>query len=128
MKFVVTLTASCIAAAGAAVGVAALAGVTGIAGAVFGGMIGPLLAVAATWIVVVQTHRVNPVAVTGVMVSAFMVKALFFAAYCVAMIKVFGLDVRTFGISFAAFFIALYAVEAALLARLFRGSSPQEAR
>jgi hypothetical protein len=98
--------------------------VTGIAGPVFGGMIGPLLAVVATWMIVVRTHQANPAAVTGVMMTAFMVKALFFAAYSVVMIKGFGFDVRPFAMSFGAFFIALYGVEAALFARLFRSPAP----
>ena len=55
MKLVVLMSVACVAAAGAAVGVAALAGVTGITGAVFGGLIGPLLAVVATRIVVRRT-------------------------------------------------------------------------
>jgi len=124
MRLVITMAVVCVLTAWAAVAVAASQGVTGIAGPVFGGMIGPLLAAAATWVVVVRTHRVNPVAVTGVMMTAFMVKALFFAAYCVAMIKGFGVDVQTFAISFAAFFITLYGVEAALFARLFRAPAP----
>ena len=120
MKLVVLMVVGCVAAASAAVGIAASQGLTGIAGPVFGGMIGPLLAVVATWVMVVRTHQVNPVAVTGVMMTAFMIKALFFAAYSVVMIKGLGFDVRPFAISFGAFFITLYAVEAALFARLFR--------
>lgn len=124
MKLVVLMAVGCVAAATAAVGVAASQGLTGIAGPVFGGMIGPLLAVVATWIIVVRTHQANPAAVTGVMMSAFMVKALFFAAYSVVMIKGLGFDVRPFAMSFGAFFIALYGVEAALFARLFRSPAP----
>ena len=120
MKLVVLMAVGCVAVASAVVGVASAQGVTGIAGPVFGGMVGPLLAVAATWLIVVRTHQTNPVAVTGVMMTAFMVKAIFFAAYAVAMIKGLGFDVRPFAISFGAFFIALYGVEAALFARLFR--------
>ena len=120
MKLVVLMAVGCVAAASAAVGIAASQGLTGIAGPVFGGMIGPLLAVVATWVIVVRTHQVNPVAVTGVMMTAFMIKALFFAAYSVVMIKGLGFGVRPFAISFGAFFITLYGVEAALFARLFR--------
>jgi hypothetical protein len=120
MKLVITMAVACVVAAWTAVAVAASQGTSGIAGPVFGGMIGPLLAAAGTWILVVRTHRANPAAVTSVMMTAFMVKAIFFAAYCVVMIKGFRFDVSTFAISFAAFFIALYGVEAALFARLFR--------
>ena len=87
------------------------------------GLIGPLIAVVVTWVVVVRTHRRNPAAVTGVMVTAFGVKALFFGAYAVAMIKVFDLDLQMFAISFTGFFIALYGIEAALFSRLFRRSA-----
>jgi len=120
MKLVVLMVVACVAVAWAVVGIAASQGVTGMAGPVFGGMVGPLLAVAATWLIVVRTHQTNPAAVTGVMMTAFMVKAIFFAAYSVAMIKGLGFDVRPFAISFGAFFITLYGVEAALFARLFR--------
>lgn len=88
--------------------------------AVIGGFVGPLVAVVATWIAVVRVYRRNPAAVTGLMVKAFLAKAVFFAAYVVVMIKVAGLPAREFGLSFVACFIALYAVEAAMFARLFR--------
>jgi hypothetical protein len=120
MKLVLVMTVVCVAAAAAAVAIAASAGTTGITGAVFGGMIGPLVAAAVSWLVVERTHRRNPAAVHGVMMGAFGIKAFFFGLYAVAMIKVFGLDVQTFAISFACFFIALYAIEAALFSRLFR--------
>ena len=87
---------------------------------VVAGLAGPLVAVVGTWVVVSRTHRRDPAAVHGVMLTAFMVKMVFFAVYAVAMVKVLGLDVQTFGLSFAAFFIVLYAAEAALFARLFR--------
>jgi hypothetical protein len=89
--------------------------------AVFGGLVGPLVAVVATWIAVVRVYRRDPAGVTGVMVKAFLVKAVFFVAYVVVMIKVAGLPAQAFGISFVTCFIALYAAEAALFARLFRG-------
>jgi uncharacterized membrane protein YozB (DUF420 family) len=89
-------------------------------GAVLAGLAGPLVAVTATWIAVTRTHRRNPAGVHSVMLTAFAVKMVFFAVYAVAMVKGFGLDVGVFGISFAVFFISLYAIEAALFARLFR--------
>lgn len=84
------------------------------------GLAGPLVAVVATWIAVARVHRRNPAAVHGVMITAFAVKMVFFAAYAVVMVKGLGLDVSVFGISFAVFFISLYAIEAVLFARLFR--------
>lgn len=88
--------------------------------AVLAGMMGPLVAVVVTGVLVVRTHRSNPAAVQGVMLTAFVIKMVFFAVYAVAMVKGFGVDVRAFGISFGAFFIALYALEAVYFARLFR--------
>jgi len=93
---------------------------TSIVWPVLAGLAGPLAAVLVSWVVVSRTHRRDPGAVHGVMLTAFVVKMVFFAVYAVAMVKVLGLDVSAFGLSFAAFFIALYAVEAALFARLFR--------
>lgn len=125
--------ASMIPAIGMAVGAVAAAfsvvwigesrGVSDLAAPVFGGMIGPLAAAVTTWLMVARTFRRNPAGVTGVMVTAFMVKALFFGAYVVAMIKVVGLAPQAFIVSFATFFIGLYAVQAALLARLFRAGA-----
>ena len=116
-----------------AIGVAAAAAVIAssrgepdLAPAIFGGMIGPLVAAMATWVLVTYMHRRNAAAVTNLMIAAFGIKAAFFGIYAVAAVKVFELDVATFGLSFAAFFIGLYAVEAALFARLFR--TAQEAR
>jgi hypothetical protein len=86
-------------------------------------MVGPLIAVAITGVLVVRAHRQHPETVHAVMMAAFFAKALFFAVYAVAMVKVFDLDVRAFGLSFAVFFIALYGIEAAFFARLFRSAA-----
>ena len=102
---------------------ASLSGYHGIARPVFGGMIGPVTAVVATWIVAVRTFRGNPAALTKVLAAAFFVKVVFFTVYVVVMIKLAELPARTFGLSFMAFFIGLYAVEAGLFARLFSGRS-----
>jgi hypothetical protein len=89
-------------------------------GSLLAGLMGPLAAVAATWLLVTRTHRRNPGGVHQVMLTAFAVKMIFFAAYAVAMVKGFGVDLTTFALSFAACFITLYAIEAAFFARLFR--------
>jgi len=89
-------------------------------GSLLAGLLGPLAAVAATGIVVTRTHRRNPGGVHAVMLGAFGIKAVFFALYAIAMVKGFGVDVVTFGLSFAVCFIMLYAIEAALFVRLFR--------
>ena len=110
----------------AAAAIAASRGYPELGPSIFGGMIGPLVAAMATWVLVSQTFRRNPAALTNLMIAAFGIKAMFFGVYAVAMIKLFGMDVATFGLSFAAFFIGLYAFEAALFARLFQ--SAQQAR
>jgi hypothetical protein len=123
---VIWMIVGSVAAALGAIALGAAQGAT-LAGPVFGGMIGPLAAAVGTWVVVARTHRRDPGAVFSVMVAAFPIKLVFFAVYTVAMVKGFRLDARLFGLSFAAFFIALYAVEAALLSRRF-GRAPQGAR
>jgi hypothetical protein len=116
----VAVTIGSLVAAAVVVAVGARMGLDGLTRPVFGGLLGPLVAVVATWELVARGYRRNPAGLTGLMVKAFVVKALFFVAYVVVMIKVAGLSARAFGISFVAWFIALYAVEAALFARLFR--------
>ena len=118
----VGLTIGAIASAGAAVAIGSAAGAPGLAGPVFGGMAGPLVAVVATWIAVVRVYRRDPAGLIRMMLKAFLIKMIFFVAYVVVMITVADLPVRAFGISFVAFFITLYSVEAALLSRLHRGS------
>ena len=85
----------------------------------FFGMIGPLLAAGATWIAVERMHATAPERVMSVMLTAFMVKMMFFGVYVAGMLR--GLDLRRtpFVVSFTVFFIALYAMEALFLKRLF---------
>jgi hypothetical protein len=86
--------------------------------AVFYGMAGPLVAVVSTWIAVERASRTSPAATTGVMMTAFAVKMLFFAGYVVVVVLATGVDRGVFGVSFAAYFIGLYALEALMLRRL----------
>ncbi len=108
----IVLTAGSLAVAAAVVVTGSRMGVEGLAPPVFGGLIGPLVAVVATWAAVVRSYRRDPASLTSVMVKAFLVKVVFFVAYVVVMIKVAGLPARAFGISFVTCFIALYAAEA----------------
>jgi len=92
------------------------------------GMLGPLASACATWIVVARAAAV-PERVTAVMVTGLMVKMVFFAAYVAGMLKGAGLRPVPFVVSFAGFFIALHAMEAVFLRRLFAEmarSSPSE--
>jgi hypothetical protein len=85
------------------------------------GMLAPLAATGGTWIVTARTYRSNPERLTGVMIVGLAVKAVFFAVYVAVMLR--GIDVRPrpFVLSFTAYFIALYGLEALFLKRLFAG-------
>ena len=83
------------------------------------GMLGPLLAACATWIAVERMHAAAPERVMSVMLTAFMAKMMFFGVYVAGMLR--GLELRRtpFVVSFTVFFVALYAMEALFLKRLF---------
>ena len=82
------------------------------------GILGPLVSAMATWIVVARAVAV-PERVTGVMVTGLAVKMVFFGVYVAGMLKGAGLRPVPFVVSFAASFIALHAMEAGFLRRLF---------
>jgi hypothetical protein len=93
------------------------------------GLLGPLVSALATWVVVARTAATAPEKVTGVMVTGLAVKMVFFGVYVVGMLKGAGLRPVPFVLSFAGSFIALHAVEAVFLRRLFvemQRSSPSE--
>jgi hypothetical protein len=52
------------------------------------------------------------------MVTALVLKMVFFGAYVVVLVRVAGLRAEPFAISFAAYFIGLHAIEALCLRRL----------
>jgi len=83
------------------------------------GMAGPLLAACASWVAVERMHAVAPERVMSVMLTAFMAKMMFFGVYVAGMLR--GLELRRtpFVVSFTVYFIALYAMEALFLKRLF---------
>jgi hypothetical protein len=83
------------------------------------GLLGPLVSALATWVVVARTAATAPEKVTGVMVTGLAVKMVFFGAYVVGMLKGAGLRPVPFMVSFAGSFIALHAMEAMFLRRLF---------
>lgn len=87
--------------------------------AVVFGMLGPLVAVVGSWIAVERTYRDNPARLTGVMLRAFAAKMLLFGAYVAVMLTVVKVDPVPFVLSFTAYFVVLYSVQAALLQRLF---------
>ena len=98
-----------------------------MAPAVVAGMIGPLVAVVASWVVIDRQARRDARAVGRLMLGAFAAKALFFAAYVVVALQVLRLDAGTFIVSFTCYFIALYLTEALLFRRLFASMMPPPA-
>ena len=57
------------------------------------------------------------------MIAAFAVKMVFFGAYVAVMLRRLSLRPVPFVVSFTAYFIALYLIEALSLQRLFAGSA-----
>jgi hypothetical protein len=107
----------------ASIGSALLAIVAGApALEVFSGMAGPLIAATVTWLLVWRTFRAAPEDVTGVLMKAFAGKMVFFAAFVVTMLSGLTLAATPFAVSFTAYFIGIYAMEAVFLQRLFVGT------
>jgi hypothetical protein len=82
------------------------------------GMIGPLAASAVTWLFVDRVHARAPERVMSVLMQAFAVKMLFFGVYVAVMLRGLGLQPIPFVVSFTAYFIGLYAMQALFLQRL----------
>jgi hypothetical protein len=103
---------------GSAAAIAAVAGRT-LAAAVLLGMLAPLLATALSWVVTERIYTRAPEQLTGVMITAFASKMLFFGLYVAVMLKVVGVGPTPFVVSFTGYFIALYLTEALLMRRMF---------
>ena len=82
------------------------------------GMLGPLVAVAATWVAIDRVHQAAPERLTGVLVTGLGLKMVFFGAYVAVMLRGLALRPVPFVVSFTGYFIALYAMEALFLQRL----------
>lgn len=82
------------------------------------GMAGPLVSAVATWLVLERTHSATPERLTGVMITAFGVKVLLFAAYVVVVLAVLSMRPRPFMLSFTGYYVGLHVVEALFLRRL----------
>jgi len=100
--------------------------IIGIAGRQVGreiawGMLGPLVAAGVSWVLVERTYVRSPERLTGLMISGFATKMVFFGGYVAVMLKLLGLHPVPFVASFTGYFIVLYAVEALLMRRLFAG-------
>ena len=83
------------------------------------GMLGPLAATSATWILAERIYRQRAEALTTVMATAFVAKIVFFGAYIAMVILVLRFRPVPFVVSFTSYFIALYLMEALYLRRLF---------
>src|SRR5262245_24044401 len=83
------------------------------------GLIGPLVAVSASWIATERAFRRHPERLTALMVGSFGAKLIFFGAYVAIGVRLWSLRPVPFVVSFTGYFIGLYAVEAVLLQRLF---------
>jgi hypothetical protein len=82
------------------------------------GMAGPLTSAVATWLLLVRTHASAPERVFHVLAKALAGKMVFFAAYVALMLRALALRPTWFVVSFTAYFIGLYAMQAMFLRRL----------
>jgi hypothetical protein len=106
------------AAVGSALVIAAAAGRT-YAAAVLFGMLAPLVATTVSWVMTERIYTRAPEQLTGVMITAFAAKMLFFGVYVAVMLKVVAVGATPFVVSFTGYFIALYLTEALLMRRMF---------
>ena len=92
--------------------------------AIVAGMAGPLLIVSVTWLQAARIHRAAPGRLTSFMMTTFVVKMVLFGAYVVVAVRVLALPTVPFVVSFASYFVVLYAAEAFWLSRLSRPDAP----
>ena len=86
---------------------------------ILGGMIGPLVAACATWVLTERTYRTAPDRLTSLMVAGFGVKVVFFGAYVTVMVRGLGLAPMPFAASFTGYFVALLFAEALAMRKMF---------
>ncbi len=87
------------------------------------GIGGPLVAAAATWVMVARAARTNPGGLTSLMLAAFVAKVVFFGVYVVVMLRGLGVAPVPFIATFTGYFVGLYVAEAVLMHRLFTGGA-----
>jgi hypothetical protein len=102
---------------GSALAIVAAVGRARAADVLFG-MLAPLAATTASWVVIERVYAREPQRLTGVMVAGFAAKMLFFGVYVAVMLEGLGLALAPFVASFTGYFIALYLTEALLMRRL----------
>jgi hypothetical protein len=82
------------------------------------GMLAPLVSALVSWIVMERQYLRNPAGMTSVMIKGFAAKMVFFAGYVTALLSIGLVQPIPFVVSFTAYFISLYAIEAIGLHRL----------
>ena len=87
------------------------------------GMVGPLTAAAASWIITKRTYTASPERLMGVLITGMAIKAVFFGVYVAVMLRVLALRPGPFIASFASCFIALHMTEALFMRRLFANAN-----
>ena len=83
------------------------------------GTAGPLVVAVVSWLVAERAYRREPASLTGVMMTGFVAKMVFFGAYVALAIKGLSQPAVPFAVSFTGSFIALHLIEALALKRLF---------
>jgi hypothetical protein len=82
------------------------------------GMLGPLAAALASWIIMERQRKRHPERLTAVMIKAFAAKMIFFGLYITVLLKAGWVRPIPFVISFIGYFIALHLAEAIGLRRV----------
>jgi len=83
------------------------------------GMAGPLVIAIVSWRLADQAYRRDPASLTGLMMTGFVAKMVFFGAYVMVVLKGMSQPAVPFAVSFTGSFIALHLIEALALRRLF---------
>ena len=102
--------------------------VAGVAGGranpeVLYGMVGPLAVAAVSWVVTKRTYAAARERLMGVLITGMAIKAVFFGAYVVVMLRIIALRPGPFIASFTSYFIALHMMEALFMRRLFANAN-----
>jgi len=87
------------------------------------GMVGPLAVAAVSWVVTKRAYAAAPERLMGVLITGMAVKAVFFGAYVVVMLRILALRPGPFIASFTSYFIALHMMEALFMRRLFANAN-----
>jgi len=87
------------------------------------GMVGPLAVAAVSWVVTKRTYAAAPERLMGVLITGMAIKAVFFGAYVVVMLRILALRPGPFIASFTSYFIALHMMEALFMRRLFANAN-----